>query len=196
MKHLVVYAHPNPASFNHGILETVTQTLQKAGHEVRVRDLYTLNFQPVLSGVDFGAYQQGTVPADVKVEQEHITWADAVTFVYPVWWAGLPAILKGYVDRVFTHGFAYSVTSQGMAKLLTGKKGYLIATQGNPKEYYDAIGMTTAMEKTTDTGIFDFSGIETVEQIFFPSVPSVDDATRKGYLEQVKHLYTQPISTK
>ncbi|MGG2094753.1 NAD(P)H-dependent oxidoreductase [Bacillus sp. S13(2024)] len=188
MKHLLVYAHPNPQSFNYAILETLQGQLQEKGHEVRVRDLYAINFNPILAANDFISFSQGNTPADIQAEQEHITWADVITFIYPVWWTGLPAILKGYVDRVFSHGFAYAYGANGIEKLLTGKKSLLLSTMGNSQENYDASGMFEAMKKTTDAGIFDFTGIETVEHAFYTSVPSVDDATRKQYLEEVKEL--------
>lgn len=96
--------------------------LEGKGHEVRVRDTYELNFNPVLGASDFISFSQGNTPEDIKEEQEHISWADSITFIYPVWWAGLPAILKGYVDRVFSHGFAYAYGENGIEKLLSGKK--------------------------------------------------------------------------
>ncbi|MGG0237160.1 NAD(P)H-dependent oxidoreductase [Bacillus rhizoplanae] len=188
MKHLIIYAHPNPQSFNHAILETFQGQLQEKGHEVRVRDLYAINFNPVLAADDFISFSQGNTPADIKAEQEHITWADVITFIYPVWWAGLPAILKGYVERVFSQGFAFTYSPNGVEKFLTGKKGVLLSTMGNSKENYDASGMFEAMKKTTDAGIFDFTGIETVEHAFYTSVPSVDNEVRTQYLEEVKEL--------
>ncbi|CAG9612550.1 Glutathione-regulated potassium-efflux system ancillary protein KefF [Bacillus rhizoplanae] len=188
MKHLIVYAHPNPQSFNHAILETFQGQLQEKGHEVRVRDLYAINFNPVLAANDFISFSQGNTPADIKAEQEHITWADVITFIYPVWWTGLPAILKGYVERVFSQGFAFTYGPNGVDKFLTGKKGVLLSTMGNSKENYDASGMFEAMKKTTDAGIFDFTGIEAVEHAFYTSVPSVDNETRTQYLEEVKEL--------
>lgn len=84
--------------------------------------LYELNFNPVLGASDFISFSKGNTPEDIKEEQEHISWADSITFIYPVWWAGLPAILKGYVDRVFSHGFAYAYGENGIEKLLSGKK--------------------------------------------------------------------------
>ncbi|MEG3528700.1 NAD(P)H-dependent oxidoreductase [Bacillus paranthracis] len=188
MKHVIVYAHPNTESFNHAILETVKSELEEKGHEVRVRDLYELNFNPVLGASDFISFSQGNTPADIKEEQEHISWADTITFIYPVWWAGLPAILKGYVDRVFSHGFAYAYGENGIEKLLSGKKGLLLSTMGNTKEAYLAGGMFDAMKKTADVGIFEFTGIETIEHTFYTSVPSVDDSVRKQYLEEVKDV--------
>ncbi|MEW9500277.1 NAD(P)H-dependent oxidoreductase [Jeotgalibacillus marinus] len=189
MKHLVIYAHPNPQSFNHAILEKVVQKLEDHGEEVIVRDLYALNFKPVLSGSDFTAFQSGHTPKDIQEEQEHVKQADVITFIYPIWWTGLPAILKGYIDRVFAYGFAYAVNEQGgYEKLLAGKKAVLFNTMGHPEDYYEEIGMIEAMKQTSDNGILDFVGIETMEHKFFGSVPSVDDAARKQMLVDVENI--------
>lgn len=186
MKHLIVYAHPNPKSFNHAILETLQGELLERGHEVRVRDLYKVGFNPVLSSYDFEMLSQGTVPPDIHEEQEHISWADVIITIYPVWWTGLPAMLKGYFDRVLTHGFAYAYGENGPEQLLKGKRGVFFTTQGNPREVYTASHMFDAMKKTTDEGIYAFTGIETIDHIFFTSVPSVDDEKRREYLDEVK----------
>jgi len=186
MKALVVYAHPNPKSFNHAILETTVETLKAGGHEVRVRDLYEQGFDPVLKGSDFVAMQSGQLPADITAEQAEITWADVLVFVYPIWWTGLPAMMKGYIDRVYLNGFAYEFTADGVKALLKGKKAFLINTSGTPTEMYDANGMSAAMRKTSDLGILGFCGVEVIDHLFFGGVPAVDDATRKGYLEKVK----------
>ncbi|OEH91362.1 NAD(P)H-dependent oxidoreductase [Bacillus solimangrovi] len=187
MKHLVLYAHPNPASFNHAILETTVKTLEGKGHEVVVRDLYDLNFAPVLNGSDFEAFQSGQIPADIKTEQDFVTDADVITMIYPVWWTGLPAILKGYIDRVFSYGFAYSYAEDGsINQLLKGKKGVIINTHGTPKDIYDSMGMTDALQKTSATGIFGFVGMEPLEYMAFGAVPLVDDATRKTMLTQIE----------
>jgi len=183
MNHLVVYAHPNPNSFNHAILETVVATLQEKGHEVFVRDLYSIGLDPVLT---FDG--KGEVSSEVKAEQDYIRKADVITFIYPIWWTGMPAILKGYVDRVYTYGFAYQYNGEGgLDKLLTGKKGLIINTHGTPKDIYDSIGMTEALKKTSTTGVFEFCGIESVGHLTFGSVPQVDDSTRKGMLEEIKN---------
>lgn len=187
MKYLIVYAHPNPKSFNAAILETTVKSLESKGHQVTVRDLYKMNFNPVLTGTDFELFQAGKKPADVEQEHDYIAAADVITLIYPIWWTGIPAILKGYIDRVFSYGFAYKYSEAGSpVGLLAGKKGFIINTQGTPAEFYDSTGMTEAMKKTSDTGIFGFCGIESVDHVFFGAVPAVDDATRQGMLETLK----------
>ncbi|MBW7477125.1 NAD(P)H-dependent oxidoreductase [Paenibacillus oenotherae] len=186
MKHLVVYAHPSPESLNHAILETTVEALKNNGHEVTVRDLYALQFQPVLKPEDTEAMKAGHTPIDIKTEQNFISEADAITFIYPIWWTGLPAILKGYIDRVFSYGFAYSVGPEGIIKLLKGKQGFIINTHGTPSEVYDEIGMTAGLKVTSDTGILDFVGIEPVGHLLFGSIGYVDDAAYKGMLQEVR----------
>ncbi len=185
MKHLIVYAHPSVESFNHAIMEAAVGTLEKLGHEVVVRDLYALDFQPVLRWSDITAINAGDIPADIKDEHAFIAAADVITWIYPIWWTGLPAILKGYVDRVFSDGFAYAVKGQEIEQLLQGKKGFSINTHSTTKEEYDRIGMTDGLRVTSDVGIYAFCGIEAVGHLWFGNVVDVDDAARKEMLKQV-----------
>lgn len=80
MNHLIVYAHPRKESFNHAILETAVEGLQQKGHEVVVRDLYAMGFQPALGSSEI----IGGIGEDVVQEQEHLRWADVITFIYPI----------------------------------------------------------------------------------------------------------------
>ena len=194
MNHLIVYAHPHPESLNHAILDTTVSTLKKNGHEVIVRDLYELDFQPVLRPEDMAAMKAGQTPKDIKTEQECINDADVITLIYPIWWTGLPAILKGYVDRVFSYGYAYAVGEEGIIKLLKGKKGLIINTHGTPNEEYDEIGMTAGLKVTSDIGIFDFSGIETVEHLLFGSIGYVNEEDYKSMINKVEETINSHFS--
>lgn len=185
MKHLIVYAHSNTQSLNHSILETTVHALKEQGHEVVVRDLYALQFDPVFTPKDSEAMRAGHIPADIQTEQEYVRAADVITFIYPVWWAGLPAILKGYVDRVFSYGFAYASDETGVVQLLKGKQGFMISTHGTPNDIYDQIGMTEGMRMTTDAGIFGFVGIEAVGHLFLGSIGYLDAAGYEQLLSQV-----------
>lgn len=122
MKYLIIYAHPNPKSFNHAILETISEELKKKKKEFKVRDLYKIGFNPALSTKDLSAIQNGAVPKDIEKEQEYIRKADTIVFIFPIWWSSMPAILKGYIDRVFSLKFAYDITEDGVFGLLKGKK--------------------------------------------------------------------------
>lgn len=190
MKHLIVFAHPKHESFNRAILDTTVGVLKNKGHEVVVRDLYAINFEPVLKTQDTNAMKAGQTPEDIKNEQEFITWADTITLIYPIWWTGMPAILKGYIDRVFAYGFAYSYGKDGSGKLLKGKKGLIINTHGAANEKYDKMGMTAGLKITTDIGIFDYTGIELLEHMFFGNIGSMDEAAHLDILKQVEEKVT------
>lgn len=184
MNHLFVYAHPRKESFNHAILETAVQALQEKGHEVIVRDLYEMEFQPVVSSNEI----LGGIGEDIVQEQEYLKWADVITFIYPIWWTGLPAIMKGYIERVFTYGFAYRYVKGEQMGMLKGKKAIIINTQGKSHAQYAASGMDKALLLTSDKGIFEYCGIKVLHHEFFESVPSSDEATRTAWLKQVEGM--------
>lgn len=193
MNQLIVFAHPNQKSFCKGIVNTIETTSKESGYEIRVRDLYEIGFDPILKPDDFVALQSANIPNDIKTEQEHIKWADIITFVYPVWWSGFPAMLKGYVDRIFSYGFAYESVDGTPRGLLSGKKALLFCTTGSPNEVYAQNGMHNSMKQTTDIGIFNFSGIEVISHTFFGAVPNVSDETRKEYLKEVEKIIKESI---
>lgn len=184
MKCLVVYAHPNPFSFNHAIKEEVVRLLVAKGHEVKVTDLYEINFKPVLKPEDFNLISSGTVAADVKVEQEKITWADRLILVYPIWWTGFPAILKGYIDRTLTYGFAYAFDENGLVQPLKGKQALLISTNGQPESVY-LDSMFHSLTETQDGGVFGFCGIETQQHVFFSGIMGSTQEQRQRYLDNL-----------
>jgi NAD(P)H dehydrogenase (quinone) len=185
---LIVFAHPNPKSFCKAITDTVERTSREQGADVRVRDLYKAGFDPILKPADFETFKNGTVPEDIAAEQEHIRWADIITFVYPVWWASCPAMLKGYIDRVFSSGFAYEYQDDGPRGLLKGKKAMLFSTTGSSSEDYAASGIQDAMKTIADQGILAFTGIEVLRHTFFGAVPFVSDEERKKYLGVVERV--------
>ncbi|WP_291582819.1 NAD(P)H-dependent oxidoreductase [Clostridium sp. UBA6640] len=188
MKHLIIYAHPNPNSFCHAILQSVENVSKSKGHEVKIKDLYAINFNPTLQPSDFEAFGRGEVPSDIKCEQEEVTWADLITFIYPIWWASMPAILKGYIDRVFANGFAYKYDNNAPVGLLEGKKALVFNTTGSPSDAYAENGMHDAMKQMVNDGIFKFCGIEPLYHTFFGAVPFVDDESRKEYLTKTETL--------
>src|SRR3954464_14723420 len=121
MKTLIVYAHPEPKSLNNSLKDLAVSTLETAGHEVRVSDLYAMNWKAVVDAADYGpaassplavvpdsgrAFDTGTLTPDVLAEQEKLLWADTIVLQFPLWWYAMPAILKGWVDRGFTYHFA------------------------------------------------------------------------------------------
>jgi NAD(P)H dehydrogenase (quinone) len=167
MKNLIIYAHPNPASLNHFFKQTVLESLEKSGEKVILRDLNEINFNPVLSLEDMNGQRIGKAADDVQIEQDFITWADRVIFIYPIWWTGIPAIMKGYIDRVFSYGFAYRY-DQGVQKgLLSGKSTIIINSHGKSNAEYAESGLDKALVLTSDTGIFNYCGLEIQQHFYF-----------------------------
>ncbi|MDP4164463.1 MAG: NAD(P)H-dependent oxidoreductase [Bacillota bacterium] len=195
MKTLVIYTHPNPASFNAAIKETVVTELTSNGHEVKVRDLYEMNFNPILSGEDFVQISQNQTPADIKAEQDAIAWADQLVFIYPTWWTNMPAMLKGYIDRVFLNGFAFKYTENGAEGLLKDKKAIIFQTTGQPKEALEAYNLISPLEISMEIGTLAFVGIETIAHPLFHSVPFVTDEDRKNMLNEVKQVLSKLVLT-
>jgi len=193
MKYLIVYAHPNPGSFNHAILETIWEALRKKKRECTVRDLYKIGFDPVLSAKDLSAIQDGAVPKDIKREQNYISKADTLIFIFPIWWSAMPAMLKGYIDRVFSLKFAYDITETEVVGLLKGKKVFLVSTMGASREDYEKMGGFKMMNMAMDTAIFQFSGLKVIGHKYFSSVPYVSQQERKKMLRELTVLVQEKL---
>ncbi|NSL87889.1 NAD(P)H-dependent oxidoreductase [Chitinophaga solisilvae] len=152
MKVLIVYAHPEPLSLNGSLKNSAVRILQENGHEVVVSDLYQMQWKAAADENDFSSYTpgnrlfysrearealaNGTLSAAVMTEQEKIRWADTILFVFPLWWFSMPAIMKGWVDRVFSAGFAYGIKQRYGIGNLSGKKVMLMVTTGGMEENY------------------------------------------------------------
>ncbi|MBO1325776.1 NAD(P)H-dependent oxidoreductase [Acetobacter sp. TBRC 12305] len=158
MNVLIVYAHPEPKSYNGAMKDIAVRTLLEQGHVVTVSDLYAMNFSPVLGVGDFPeglqdpsclnlakeqtyAYEAGTLSADIRAEQEKLRQADLVIFQFPIWWFGMPAIMKGWADRVFARGFAYSAGRKYDTGLFRGKTAMVAATTGTSADTYAPDGI-------------------------------------------------------
>lgn len=186
MRYLIVFAHPNPESFNHAILDTVINQLNSLGATVTVRDLYALNFNPCLGMADLAAYHAGKTPEDVKIEQQFINDADKIIFISPIWWGLLPAIMKGYFDRVFSVNYAYTILETGMTGLLGAKKFAMINTLGATHEEQERNHLTEAFNFIVDKGIFESCNSPLCFHRFFYGIDSVGEERRREMLEDVK----------
>lgn len=190
INHLIVYCNPNPKSLSSAYRDALVELTEMSANPVNVRDLYNIGFSPVLEMRDFDAVKHGQIPAEVKVEQDYVMWANLITFVYPVWWAGMPALMKGYIDRVFTKGFAYTMDDEGHLKGLLGdKKVVILNNMGFPYAYYEKMGMLDSMKQATDEGIFKFCGMEVVEHRFFGHLDAASKSEREGHVEVLKMIY-------
>lgn len=184
---LAVFAHPAAKSFNRSILDAVLEEAGAKGHDCVVRDLYAENFRPVLTEADMEAANRGKLPADIAEMQEAVARAEVVFFIHPIWWFGFPAILKGWVDRVFSYGFAYGHDSRGVRPLLAGKKAVVINTAGGEEVAgYDETGFKDAVIKLADQAIYKFVGFDVILRRMFFSVPSASDEERRHMLELLR----------
>lgn len=192
LKHLVVYCHPDGRSLSSAYKEEVVRLTEQSCNEVIVRDLYNIGFQPVLCEKDILLLKQGKIPEDIKVEQDYIAWANLITFIYPVWWTGLPAMLKGYIDRVFSTGFAYAVDDKRQIKrLLTGKNVIIINNMGEAYEAYEKSGMLNSLRQTCDEGIFAFCGMNVLEHRFFGRLAEASEKEREAHIHLLGLIYNK-----
>lgn len=165
MKILIVHAHPEPRSFTAALKNVAIEALRAAGHEVQLSDLYADGWKAAVDRDDFpglekqarlhvplaskDAFQDATQTPDVAAEQAKLLWADAVILLFPLWWYAMPAILKGWVDRVYAYGFAYGVGEHSERRwgdrfgegTLAGKRAMLVVTAGGWEEHYGARGV-------------------------------------------------------
>jgi NAD(P)H dehydrogenase (quinone) len=153
---------------------------------VVTRDLYAINFDPLLSAYDLSVLQEGEIPDNIQEEQKHFKWADTIFFIFPLWWAGPPAILKWYIDRIFCKGFAYDLGPEGLKPLLPDKKLQIITTLGESRRLYEKLGMFDSLTQTMGQIISDYSGIELLPIKFFTSVTLTSDDDRKNMLDEIK----------
>lgn len=110
MRALVIFCHPRRSSFNGAILDRVTRHLSTAGAETRVRDLYRDGFPPALTEAEWICYEDEATNTDpVRSDVDDLRWCDTLIFIYPTWWYGLPAVLKGWLDRVLVPGVAFQM---------------------------------------------------------------------------------------
>ena len=188
MKVLIVYAHPSLKSFNRAILEAIIAGLHTAGHETRIKDLYQAGFNPLLDEKGLALANQGVVPQEIRQEQQDLLWADGLVFLYPLWWFDRPAILKGWFDRVFTHGFAFKYTDQGMEGLLNHRKALVIVTTGGSIAEFEQLGAADYLVRPTTDGTLALCGVTNIVDKVLYSVTTITDQERQQMLADVRQL--------
>lgn len=129
---LVVFAHPNHDSLNYALLEQTKAGLADAGHDVEVLDLYAENFDPVLTFDKEHRRRELHCRPETEQYRQQVRWADHLVFIFPIWWGGMPAILKGYFDKVFTSGFSYHFKWVIPKGHLKNKTAWIITTDDTP----------------------------------------------------------------
>ncbi|WP_213741920.1 NAD(P)H-dependent oxidoreductase [Bradyrhizobium sp. dw_411] len=171
MKHLIVVAHPAKDSFTMGLARSYAAELERLGHSQQTYDLYRMGFDPVLPARELWPVDADhPVSTDVAQAQDAIRAADVLTLIYPLWWLSMPAMMKGYIDRVFARGFAYESHDGNVRGLLGGKKAVLITISGAPLPLLVKSGNWNAVQVLQDTHILRAAGFELMEHLHFDQV--------------------------
>lgn len=201
MNVLVVLAHPEPRSFNGALFDTAVASLREAGHTVATSDLCRMGFDPVSDRRNFREakdpaflklqveelHATGTrsFAADLEAEIAKVEAADLMIWQFPLWWFGLPAVLKGWVDRVFAMGRAYGPGRMYGTGLFSGKRALLSLTTGGPREAYRPDGLHGDLEgvlRPIHRGMLEFTGCSVLApQVHYQPV-RVDPAEREAWL--------------
>ena len=159
MKTAVVIAHPNPSSFCAAVARTCVETLRASGGEVVLRDLYAMDFDPRLRTAELPTPLGWTMAPDVIAERALLADVESFVFVYPFWFNAPPAMLKGYVDRVFSMGFGYQPGPHGADPLLVGKTLMTFSTSGAPEHWIDSTGALNALMSVFDLHLAAVTGL-------------------------------------
>ncbi|MFC3326232.1 NAD(P)H-dependent oxidoreductase [Mesorhizobium cantuariense] len=179
MHALIVVAHPNPGSLTHALARRVAEGISEANplHTVEFADLAAEQFDPRFTSGDIGAHlRQMTAPDDVAAEQARLDRTDALVLVYPVYWWSMPALLKGWIERVFANGWAYDDADGKLVKKLQHLPVHLVASAGADQRTYARHGYFGAMKTQIDHGIFDYCGarVVTSELLIQPDAPDLN----------------------
>ncbi|WP_095145118.1 MULTISPECIES: NAD(P)H-dependent oxidoreductase [unclassified Pseudomonas] len=183
---LVILGHPSSNSFCGALADRYAQAANSAGHEVRELRLGALSFDPILRE---GYQQVQPLEADLLKAQADITWAEHLTFVYPIWWGAIPALLKGFFDRVFLPGFAFKYRP-GKAfpdKLLQGRTADLLVTMDTPPWYYRWIYRMPGVHQMRKTTLA-FCGIRPLNTLTFGPVLNSTPRQRNNWLMQAQAI--------
>ncbi|MCA1368302.1 NAD(P)H-dependent oxidoreductase [Bradyrhizobium sp. BRP14] len=222
MKVLLVFAHPEPRSLNGALRDVALKELEAQGHEVRVSDLYSQGWKSEVDCADFPllapdarlvpvaaskkAFEAEALTEDVKAEIEKLLWADVLILQFPLWWFSMPAILKGWVDRVFAYGFAYGVGEHsdkrwgdryGEGKL-AGKRAMLIVTAGGWEEHYSARGVNGPIDDLLfpiNHGILYYPGYDVLPPFVAYRVDRFDEAAFEPLAERLRERMRRLGST-
>ncbi|MBR0580512.1 NAD(P)H-dependent oxidoreductase [Bacillus altitudinis] len=189
----IVYAHPWDGSYNHAILTSITEKLETKREPFQVIDLYKDGFNPVFTAEELKHFHKGETPYSlVKDYQEKLKQSTELVFIFPVWWWDLPAMLKGFIDKVMLSGFAFiedqnTGTLQGL--LTNIKKTTVISTSTTDKEYIESEAGNAIQSVFIDRTLADL-GIknESTKWIHFSRVNLTTDEKRKQFLKEISQI--------
>lgn len=191
MKHAVIVGHPRLESFTMAVAQAYCETVRARGGEVVLRDLYRLDFDPRLQATEMPG--EGLAPAaEVRAERAAIGDAEVFCFVYPLWFYGPPAIIKGYVDRVFGMGFGYGpIQGGGNEALLEGRGLISFTSSGAPTEWVEQEGAMTAIRLLFDHHFAQVCGLRQLDHVHFGEItPDITSEAVAACLDRVRQAAT------
>ncbi|MBS7578140.1 MULTISPECIES: NAD(P)H-dependent oxidoreductase [unclassified Enterococcus] len=182
MNILLIYTYPNHEGFNHAIKEAVISNINPA-HQLKIIDLYEENFNPVL--FFDGTHQRRNLNLDQETSDYRaaIEWSEFIIFIYPIWWSSMPAILKGFIDRVFAKGFAYQYKGLIPIGLLKNKRAWIINTHDSPLLYASLFQKDYG--RILSKQILKMCGISTYKHSTLSFVRGSNEKKRKQFLKRL-----------
>jgi NAD(P)H dehydrogenase (quinone) len=213
MRVLIVFAHPEPQSLNGALLDVAVTELKTLGHHVQVSDLYAQGWKSEVDRADFPsllqgerlvptaaskqAFATGSLTSDVTAEIDKLLWADVLILQFPLWWFSMPAILKGWIDRVFAYGFAYGVGEHSDKRwgdrygdgTLKGKRAMLVVTAGGWEEHYSNRGINGPIDDLLfpiNHGVLYYPGYSVLPPFVVYQVDRLEDARFEPIAERLR----------
>lgn len=182
-KIVIINGHPNKESFNFALAEAYKKGAEQSNAAISTITIAELNFNPNLA---FGYQKRMEIEPDLQAAWQKIKEADHLVWVHPVWWGGLPAITKGFIDRVFLPGlaFRYRENSVWWDKLLKGKTAHIITTLDQPGWYYRLVYGRPSVNQLKKT-VLEFCGVKPVRVSYVGIIKTSEKAQREKWLQQV-----------
>lgn len=192
-RYLIVCANPSPASLDSAIVDAYSAAVRDCGHRAVVRDLYALEFDPVLKDDERPSHPRCSPEADVADELYHVRDADVIVLVYPIWYGMPPTILKGYIDRVLGANYSFrAVHNRRGQPALAGKSLLSFSTSGLPLDWLSERGQVLSLREILDVYLWRSFGIKRTEHVMIESVvPNMSTAYATAQLDRVRHMATQ-----
>jgi NAD(P)H dehydrogenase (quinone) len=192
----ILFAHPGKESFTREVLASFIRGLEEAGHTHELGDLYDMHFRTDMDPSQYeretGLRPEAPVPEDVSAEQEKIGRADALVFIYPVWWSGCPAKLKGWFDRVWTYGYAYTyddaVGGVHVSSKIDIEKALVICPAGHTEEHLEETGIAESMRRVMLQDRLLGVGVREVRMEILGGMVLRSEERRRGNLERAYEL--------
>ncbi len=189
----VILAHPNKESFNHAIADTTTEILKQNGHDINFHDLHEENFDPVLPFKEFP--KDAHLPVEIEKHCKEISDADGIVIIHPNWWGQPPAILKGWIDRVFRPGVAYEFlegdAGEGIPNGLLKAKTALVFNTSNTETEREKNTFGDPLETIWKNCIFNLCGVSTFYRTMFNIVVITSEEQRKEWLKEVRETVNE-----